>query len=525
MARTLFALTCSLAAALALSAAPALADDFGPHRPGQHVYDRAQALSADRLAGIERQAAGLEASGVPTIVYVRSSEAGEATTRQDARSLMDAWGVESAPGARDGLVLFANLKPSDPGHGSAVLVAGAAEAAAGRLTDARLQAIFDGEMRPRLAAGDVAGAISAALAQVAADLRAPAAGGARTATLGAPAAGLLDLLAAALALAVGGWLLLVWRRSRPRSGPSTLRPPDWSTPAAAAGALAAGRSLGDWLLATVLDLARKGALRIEAVGPHPVIAVRVLDPGRATARVERRVLDPLVAQADPSGAVFLAGAHGPRWPLRRWLASDLADAGLLAARPRARRVGVVAVAALAAAALLGVVAMVTRQPLLLAGLLALLAAGAAGFVLVPVLPETSERGEAAAAGWRGLRAGLRAAAPGTIPPDDLARLLPFAVALNGPHSVGGHVAAAAASGRWPGWLVPVDAPAPDLLAAWQRLVWELTGRPAARPAHPRTDGASAGWEAGPAATSVDVSSSSSFGGGPSSGSSSGAGSF
>jgi len=153
----------------------ALADDsFGTRQPDRHVYDNAGVLASDEVASLERQTASMDRAGAPTIVYLRIKSADTATTQQDARDLMDAWRVESSPGTRDGLVVLLNLKPGDTRHGSAALVAGAHHVDGGRLNADRLQAIYDKQMKPRLAAGDLAGAISSALDLAAADLQRPA---------------------------------------------------------------------------------------------------------------------------------------------------------------------------------------------------------------------------------------------------------------------------------------------------------------------------------------------------------------
>ncbi len=154
----------------------ALADDgFGTRQVDRHVYDNASVLAAAHIAHLESQAAAsMDKAGAPTIVYLRVKAAGTATTQQDARDLMDEWQVESAPGAKDGLVLLLNLGPDDRRNGSAALVAGARHVDDGRLKADRLQAIYDGQMKPRLAAGDLAGAISHALDVAAMDLQEPA---------------------------------------------------------------------------------------------------------------------------------------------------------------------------------------------------------------------------------------------------------------------------------------------------------------------------------------------------------------
>jgi uncharacterized membrane protein YgcG len=160
-------------AAATVAGVTADADGFGARQPGRHVYDRAAVLAPGQVEDLEAGAAAVERAGAPTAVLVQLKAADDAAARQDARSLMDVWDVESGPGTRDGLVVVVDLRPEDPRHGSAALLAGSRHAASGRLTDARLQAIHDTEMGPRLATGDLAGALGAALAAAAAALAAP----------------------------------------------------------------------------------------------------------------------------------------------------------------------------------------------------------------------------------------------------------------------------------------------------------------------------------------------------------------
>lgn len=156
-------------AALAIGATAAGADDWGQRTAGRHVYDTTAVLSAAQVADLERAAGAVDLAGAPTVVYLRLKDADVETTRQDARALMEAWAVESAPGARDGFVLLVNLRPGGGVHGSAAMAAGARHADDGRLSGGRLQAVYDA-MRPRLADGDLAGGLSVALADVAGDL-------------------------------------------------------------------------------------------------------------------------------------------------------------------------------------------------------------------------------------------------------------------------------------------------------------------------------------------------------------------
>jgi len=169
--RTLLVLGAAVAV-LGLGATAALADDWVQRVPGQHVYDPAGALTPAQVSDLERSAGAVDQAGAPTVVYVRRKDADDATTRQDARALMDAWAVESSAGRKDGFVLLLNLKPADgKPHGSTALVIGSSHA--DRLDDGRLQGVYDATMKPRLAAGDLAGAVSAALVVVARDLEAP----------------------------------------------------------------------------------------------------------------------------------------------------------------------------------------------------------------------------------------------------------------------------------------------------------------------------------------------------------------
>jgi hypothetical protein len=105
----------------------------------------------------------VDKAGAPTVVYLRWKATDQATTRQDARDPMDSWRVESARGARDGLVVFANLNPNSPSHGSLALYSGAKHADDGRLTAPVLQRIYDDTMRPFLAGGNIAAGVAAGL--------------------------------------------------------------------------------------------------------------------------------------------------------------------------------------------------------------------------------------------------------------------------------------------------------------------------------------------------------------------------
>jgi uncharacterized membrane protein YgcG len=159
---------------LALSTAGVRADEFGPRVPGQHVYDRAGILSPAQLQTLERKAAALDALGAPTVVFVQTKSASLEQAKQDARTLMDTWDVQSSNGARDGFVMLFDLTPGNTQHGQVGLFAGARHASAA-LSSRTLNSISGTVMQPALSRGDLADGISRGLDATADDLRTPAA--------------------------------------------------------------------------------------------------------------------------------------------------------------------------------------------------------------------------------------------------------------------------------------------------------------------------------------------------------------
>src|SRR5262249_61018322 len=82
-----------IAAALAVGLGPvltapvlALADvGLGTRQPDRHVYDNAFVVASASVANLERQAAGMDKAGAPTVVYVRIKAANSDAIQQDAR--------------------------------------------------------------------------------------------------------------------------------------------------------------------------------------------------------------------------------------------------------------------------------------------------------------------------------------------------------------------------------------------------------------------------------------------------------
>jgi uncharacterized membrane protein YgcG len=327
-------------------------------------------------------------------------------------------------------------RPAAAPHGSAALVAGQAHVSDGRLTGDRLQAIYDGSMRPRLAAGDLAGAIQAGLDDVASALRQPAGPPGPLATIGTPI-NVLGVLVLFAALLLAGSARGRTRRTRP-----SLQVPRADLPAAVVGAIAGGRPATFQAAAIVLDLARRGAVAIEA-GPDQEPRVRIVDPTRGGIAADRLVLRALQASAGPDGTVAPTAMPyiEDLWPaLRAALVEDLVRTGLYG-RPStssvARWAGVGVLIA-------GVVAAILALAFDAVGLVGVALLGAAGGLTLLArrwLPETTSRGEAAARGWRALRAGLMRARPGRVPPAVLDAALPYAIAMGALDAVDRQVSA------------------------------------------------------------------------------------
>ncbi|HEX8034959.1 MAG TPA: TPM domain-containing protein, partial [Ktedonobacterales bacterium] len=211
---------------------------------GQHIYDCTHLLTPDESSMLEAQAAAVDRAGAPTVVYLQARNATAQQALQDAIDLMNRWGVESRPGARDGFVMFFDLQPGNLRHGQVALYAGAKHAQHGNLPESELTRIRTDVMTPLLANGQTAEGIAAGLQMVASDLKygppPPPAYQTVSATIGRiPLNALAVLYAAAVALL---WIRLA--RRAPMGGEEAMSvSPDAvsNLPPAMAGALVKGR--------------------------------------------------------------------------------------------------------------------------------------------------------------------------------------------------------------------------------------------------------------------------------------------
>lgn len=259
-------------------------------------------------------------------------------------------------------------------------------------------------------------------------------------------------------LVVGLRLALRARATTPvRAADATPRsePPD-DLPPALAGALIHGRVYMNFLIGTVLDLARRGYLAIEPEDARGSARIRLLTSDLPEAPWERDVLQGLheVAEADGTVPYRRIRAGRSRWrAVLGVLAADMVERGWFSSASANRR---------PLYAMLGFLFTVYGAILLLAatgGSTGYLLGGLAGAVGGLALSFFGRRvtnltpeGHAAAAPWLDYREGLRAAAKDRADSLDLDRDIPYAVAFGVVPGLEARLQAAGEAGYRPVWL-------------------------------------------------------------------------
>jgi uncharacterized membrane protein YgcG len=433
--------------------------------PGQQIYDQAALLSPAEVSDLETRAAAVARAGAPMVVYLRVRDASYDQTLQDARDLMEAWSVQSAPGARDGVVIFLNLTPSDHRHGQVALYAGQQQVDGGHLPQAELQRIYAQVMLPRLMAGETAAGIGAGLDAIQHDLiygpppAPPPSPFAQAVAffVGLPLVGLAALVAVLVAV-----LMLRARRPKPPFPPSGDTTPPSDLAPALVGALVRGRVGDQQMVATLLDLARRGILAIEPAGRAGLrkAQVRIQDHAPQLAGYEASVFASVSAVASAEGVVLprKLGQIRSRWnPAKALLRAELLARGWCDPTAGARRRPLYVVATVALlSALVGVVGVgIGTTPLGLVGSAILLAAAIVAYSVAGGMPETSWAGEEEAAPWRAYLAALKALPHAAVPAGDLAAVLdvavPYAVAAGIIGALTRLLKAAGRQGYAPAW--------------------------------------------------------------------------
>ncbi len=275
----------------------------------------------------------------------------------------------------------------------------------------------------------------------------------------------LDLVfgAAALLVPIGGFLLvaLIWytRGKDPAIGavPRELEEPPSELAPALVGVVVDERADVHDVVATMLDLASRGAISIREVAVETMFGnrrdfeIELVNRDLASAGFEQRVLDSLFLNGSPARLSEMGNWFGRTVPeLQTALYESALQEGLFAANPettrrRFRRLGTVlmlvsVVGGFVACSALGDASGVVGWPFI-----ALLVVGAAVRFTAGTMPRRTAAGALEAARWQAYARYLRRAGPtawlspgGEGPPPkatlgkdlELDRVLPYAVALN-----------------------------------------------------------------------------------------------
>nr|MBA2754362.1 DUF2207 domain-containing protein [Chloroflexia bacterium] len=284
-------------------------ESYGQRQPGQRVYDLAGALGPSEVRLLEREAADLERGGVPVVVYIRAEDADPGATRKDARDLMRAWEIESAPGAADGLVVFMNVAVGPSFADAIAIVPGERLKDEGPLPSHELQRILQSDVMVRIRGERVVSGLSAGLSAAARSLRLgpqaePTPGPIqRTAATfsGVPMLVLASLLTLACAA-----LALVTARVRSGGEPvatSTVAGSVRDCPPALVGLVMRGRPGPHLVEATLVDLVVRGALTWRRGAPTGTIELHLDDEPSPHDRAEQAVRMALQRAAGSEGGI------------------------------------------------------------------------------------------------------------------------------------------------------------------------------------------------------------------------------
>lgn len=260
LAGVLAALTLPLAIAFGASPLPP-----GPPFPSPEinraVYDQAGVLSPATIATLESEIDAIETrTGAEVVVYTQvwPYKIDQETSQANAAALIDQWGI-GRRGFDDSLVILFDLDPSLV-HGQVSLFAGSGFRAA-FLSESERQQIFDNDMVPLLAAGDLNGAALIALTRVSA---AATPEHARQLELARQVNAIVGLIGGALVLVLlPGWAIFHWLRFGRDpvyvDSDSVLVPAPPAGMTAAAGTLVLdGHTSRRSLTTALLDLASRG---------------------------------------------------------------------------------------------------------------------------------------------------------------------------------------------------------------------------------------------------------------------------
>jgi len=465
--------TLALLAAFALAAAamPATAPVSASPDSTRHVYDNAGVLAPPEVADLERRAHAIQRLGHPVVVYLATKRRSYEETVDDARGLMDSWDVESRPGARDGVVVLINLRPGRPKRGTYAVVVGE-ELIQGRIPQQELDTIAS-EMRPRLRMRKFGEAIALGLDRIERDLREgppppppPSPAQRFAGAVASDPASPMNVASVAMA-ALGILLAIRWTpRRRESSFESSAAAPPSELPPALAAALANGHADAWGVAATILDLAKRGALAIEQEPEKKEEArVRLLDATVARPGFERKLWEILEERAEagivssPAMAELASESGEVQEEIRR----SLVELGWFDPEaPRRRRpLMLLALGLLMLTAVATILGLLARSPNAAIGISALAVSTVVAFVSVSRVPDRTVSGDQAAAPWLGYRRHIRNLGRHPEMHLDIDTAAPYALAFGIGARLNERLRAASEAGDLPSWMGPSPAGAPS----------------------------------------------------------------
>lgn len=140
--------------------------EAGKYRNLQRVDDPHRILTLEQRVELADDAQRLTNHGLPTIIVLRESTAPRALSQDDADKLRLDRGVESSPGADDGMVMLVTINPSFPRSSSIVFSFGENALPKGGLTRASVEDVYERAMLPRLQRNRLYSALRVGIRQI-----------------------------------------------------------------------------------------------------------------------------------------------------------------------------------------------------------------------------------------------------------------------------------------------------------------------------------------------------------------------
>lgn len=440
----------------------AMAANGGPGSTG--LFDLAEKFSDNERSAIETAISDVEAAGAPTVVYLQLLHTDDDRAVEYGQELMEDWEVESAPGARDGVVMFFNLDPDDTDRGEFGVVAGETHYEDGALPQSRLNSIRN-EMIDLLADDRMAEAIVLGLEMSADYLESgppePTAFETFLDRIASGPVSILNALTLMLAAVVAYIGAKTWR-DRPQATnviePVQTTPPSDLHPSIA-GALVHGNIDHAQIEALLLDLAQNGAIALE---PDPDASektrIQILNQRSAFSEAELALLSILVEQADEEGILDQDAIvrTQSQWPeVQEIIRNDLEERGWF--NPdvgnQRRPLWVAGTPALIFGAVAGFIpAVVLEDVWPLVGGITLALVGLIMVSLAASFPRTTVEGQRQAAPWRGYQTGLKQAASDNYGSIDLDAAFPYIVSMGLINDFKDYLESASESGYVPLWV-------------------------------------------------------------------------